>query len=73
MCSLSLVFWVALVASVLWVIFRNRPDAWEQVSSLFADPRSRADPADEILRGRVARGEIGAEEYERSAEVLRST
>ena len=73
MCAFFIVFWLALVAFVLWVVFRDRPDAREQVSSLFADPRSRADPAEETLRGRLARGEMVAEEYERSMRVLRST
>jgi len=32
----------------------------------------RSDPAEDILRERCARGEIDAEEYERTLEVLRS-
>ena len=71
MCRFFVVVWAALVAFALWVMFRNRPEVRERVSGLFADPRSQADPAEEILRGRLARGEIDAEEYERSLRVLK--
>jgi uncharacterized membrane protein len=39
--------------------------------SVFVAQQSRTDPAEEILRGRLARGEIDAEEYERSLRVLK--
>jgi uncharacterized membrane protein len=71
MCRFFVVFWAALVAFALWVMFRNRPEVRERVSGLFADPRSQADPAEEILRGRLARGEVDAEEYDRVARTLK--
>ncbi len=63
---LWLIFLVALIALVVWLLMRpfsnqrggNRPEA-------------REDSSEEILRERFARGEIDAEEYEHSLEVLR--
>jgi hypothetical protein len=47
------------------------PDLRQRVSGVFSDPQPQVDPAEEILRGRLARGEIDAEEYERCLRVLR--
>lgn len=60
------IFWVAITAPVVWLLRR-----------LFSEhegaegPEAGGDSAEEILRKRFARGEIDAEEYERSLEVLR--
>jgi putative membrane protein len=67
MCGLFVFFWVAVVALMVWVVRRNRPDVRERFSGLFP----RADAAEEILRERLARGEIGEEEYERGLSALR--
>ncbi len=66
---LWLIFLVAIIALAVWLLMR-----------LFASQRGaggaerqqpRGDSAEEILRERFARGEIDAEEYEHSLEVLR--
>jgi putative membrane protein len=60
-----LILWVAIIALIVWLlmrIFSNRRDGER--------PETRGDSAEEILRQRFARGEIDAEEYERSLEVL---
>ena len=56
----------ALVAVVVWLVMRVFPKVRrdEQLGA----PR---DSAEEILRERFARGEITAEEYQRSIEILR--
>jgi putative membrane protein len=61
-----LLFWGGLLALVAWVLVRIFPGRR-------ADEKSGATEgnAEEILRTRFARGEIDAEEYERSLEVLR--
>ena len=71
MCGLFIIFWGALIALVLWFFFRDRPDVRQRVSSIFAGPEPQADAAEEILRERLARGEIDAEEYERALDALR--
>lgn len=59
----SLLFWGGLLALVVWAVVRFLPGR-----------RSEEHPesAEEILRVRFARGEIDADEYERSLEILRS-
>ncbi len=71
MCAYLTIFWVALAAFLVWVVFRDRPHARQRISSVFADSRPQTNAAEDILRGRLARGEIGAEEYERSLRVLK--
>src|ERR671921_1722493 len=61
-----LLFWGGILFLIAWILARlfprNRP----------ADRREAPrDPAEEILRERFARGEISAEEYGRSLEILR--
>ncbi len=62
---LWLIFLVAIIALIVWLVMR-----------LFASQRggerqeARGDSAEEILHQRFARGEIDAEEYEHSLEVL---
>ena len=52
---------------VVWAIIKFVPD-WQNRKGL----DRHEDSAEETLRQRFARGEIDAEEYERSLEVLRS-
>ena len=71
MCGFFIIFWVAIAALIVWVIARSGPDLRHRVSGVFSDPQPQVDPAAEILRGRLARGEINAEEYERFLRVMR--
>jgi len=71
MCGFFITFWVAIAALIVWVIARSRPDLRHRVSGVFSDPQPQLDPAEEILRGRLVRGEINADEYERCLRVLR--
>ena len=63
---LLIVFLGGLVAAVVWLVLRIFP-------KVRRDERLEAprDSAEEILRERFARGEITAEEYQRSIEILR--
>ncbi len=63
---LLIAFLGGLVAVVVWLVMRVFPKVRrdEQLGA----PR---DSAEEILRERFARGEITAEEYQRSIEILR--
>jgi putative membrane protein len=65
---LPLLFWGGLLAVIVWAVMRVFPNRRPE------DGRSeaRGDPAEDVLRERFARGEVDAEEYERSLEVLRS-
>ena len=65
---LLILFLGGLVAVVTWLVMRIFPKVRrdEQLEA----PR---DSAEEILRERFARGEITAEEYQRSIEILRGT
>jgi uncharacterized membrane protein len=67
----TLLLLVVLVVVVL-VLIKVFPD-WQDRVGLNSSRREdrREDSAEEILRQRFARGEIDAEEYERSLEVLR--
>lgn len=56
-----------LVALALWAAFRLFANSGRNGTAL----ENRADPAEEILRERFARGEIGTDEYERSLQALR--
>jgi uncharacterized membrane protein len=71
MCGFFIIFWVAIAAFLVWVVFRARPDTRQRISNVFAAPQAPMDPAEEILRGRLARGEIDAGEYERALKVLK--
>jgi uncharacterized membrane protein len=62
-------FLVLLVLGVVvWAIMKVVPD-WQDRVGLHS---RREDSAEETLKQRFARGEIDAEEYERSLEVLRN-
>jgi putative membrane protein len=62
-----LLFWGGIVFLIAWTVTRIFPRGR-------GDDRSEGprDSAEEILRERFARGEINAEEYERSLEILRT-
>jgi putative membrane protein len=55
------------LALVLWAVFRILPSPWQDRVS----PDRHEYSAEETLKQRFARGEIDAEDYERSLEVLR--
>ena len=63
---LPLLFWGGLIAFAVWALIRIFPNRDGDGAS-----GNREDSAEEILRKRFARGEIDAEEYERSLEVLK--
>lgn len=60
---INLLLLVGVVALVAWAVSARGKGG--------GAPEGRADSAEEILRNRFARGEIGAEEYEQSLSVLR--
>lgn len=63
----NLLILVDLSATIVWVVVRVLPARRAQ-----GEPsEGRADSAEELLRGRFARGKIDTEEYERSLEMLR--
>ena len=56
MMGLMMLFWIALAAGVIWLIYR--------AASGGGRPSEPPPSAEEILRIRYARGEIGHDEYE---------
>ena len=60
MIALMIVFWGGLIALAVWVVRSRRSDRG----------RSSADRVEALLAERFARGEIGAEEFARSRELL---
>lgn len=62
----GILFWAVIIALIVWAFARL-------VQGQRGGGRSeeRSDSAEETLRGRFARGEIDAEEYERSLAILR--
>jgi uncharacterized membrane protein len=69
----SILLLLVLVVAV-WVLIKVFPD-WQDRVGLNSSRREysrREDSAEETLRQRFAHGEIDAEEYERSLEVLRN-
>ena len=68
----SILLLLVLVVAV-WALIKVFPDWQDRVglNSRHEDSR-REDSAEETLRQRFAHGEIDAEEYERSLEVLRN-
>jgi putative membrane protein len=58
---------ILLVVLALWAISRMFPDWQDRVN-----PQRGEDSAEEALRERFARGDIDAEEYVRSLEILQS-
>ncbi|MBA3952580.1 MAG: SHOCT domain-containing protein [Rubrobacter sp.] len=63
---LPLLFWGGLLAFAAWALIRIFPNR----SGGNGSSGVREENAEEILRKRFARGEIDAEEYERSLKVL---
>ena len=63
---LPLVFWGGLLAFAAWALIRIFPNR----SGGSQGSEVQVEGAEEILRKRFARGEIDAEEYERSLKVL---
>jgi putative membrane protein len=61
-----LLFWGGILFLIAWTLARLFP---RNLPS--ARPEAPRDSAEEILRERFARGEISAEEYTRSLEILR--
>jgi putative membrane protein len=64
--TLMMLFWFGLVALIVWALVSPRG---RRGTSLI-DPTVRRDPALDTLRERFARGEITAEEYAQSRQVL---
>jgi putative membrane protein len=62
-----LLFWGGLLAVIAWAVARVFPDR----GTGGEPPQGRASSAEDVLRGRFARGEIDAAEYESSLRVLR--
>ena len=58
---------ILLVVLALWAISRMFPDWQDRVN-----PQRGEDSAEEALRERFARGDIDAEEYGRSLDILQS-
>lgn len=65
---LPLLFWGGLLALIAWAVMRIFPKGHVDNGR----SEDRGDPAENVLRERFARGEMDAEEYERSLAVLRS-
>jgi uncharacterized membrane protein len=76
---LGAIFWIAIIALTVWAMMRTFPDLRRRASDVFSrtsgvmsrGPGVPTDSAEEILRGRFARGEMNAEEYERDLGLLR--
>ncbi len=64
---LPILFWGSFLVLIAWAVVRIFPERRGGER-----PEVRDQAAEEILRGRFARGEINAEEYERSMKVLRN-
>jgi len=63
-----LVFWVALIALIVWVVTRLLPTSGTREAS-----GDRTETPEEILDRRFASGEITPEEYEKARDVLAAT
>jgi putative membrane protein len=67
------VFWGALIAVVVWAVRSLRPDRTDPPSRPTAQQTSEpGGRAEQILDERFARGELTAEEFTRSRDLLRS-
>jgi uncharacterized membrane protein len=66
--GLGSILLLVVLALVVWVLIKAFPD-WQERLGLNS---RREDSAEETLRQRFARGEIDAEDYERSLEILRN-
>ena len=67
----GLILTLLVLAVAVWALIKVFPD-WQDRVGLNRRPENKGeDSAEETLRQRFARGEIDAEDYERSLEVLR--
>ena len=66
----GLILTLLLLGLVVFALIKVFPD-WEDRVGLDRRENKREDSAEETLRQRFARGEIDAEDYERSLKVLR--
>lgn len=62
---IQFLFWGGILAFIAWAITRFFPGQRGG-----EPPGARTDSAEELLRGRFARGEIDAEEYEERRRIL---
>jgi putative membrane protein len=67
----SFILLLLVLGLVVFALIKVFPD-WQDRVGLNKREDRREDSAEETLRQRFARGEIDAEEYERSLEVLRN-
>jgi uncharacterized membrane protein len=67
----ELLFMGFIIAIAVWASSRVFPDLRRRTSATFANAPRQRDGAGEILRERLARGEIGTEEYERAMRILK--
>lgn len=65
---LGILIWIAIIALIVWAVVRLTRS---RTGNGGGASEERPDPAEETLRQRYARGEIGDEEYERSLSTLR--
>jgi putative membrane protein len=67
----GLILTLLVLGVAVWALIKVFPD-WQDRVGLNRRPENKGeDSAEETLRQRFARGEIDAEDYERSLEVLR--
>lgn len=70
---LGILLWAGFFTLLVWAVYTIAVNlgAKNAASGASTEPPNEADEAEELLRQRFARGEIDAEEYERSLAVLR--
>lgn len=64
----GMLLWIAIIALIVWAVVRLTRS---RKGNGGGASEGRPDPAEETLRQRYARGEIGDEEYGRSLSTLR--
>jgi putative membrane protein len=67
----GLILLLVVLGLVVFALIKVFPDWQDRVGINSGRENKREDSAEETLRQRFARGEIDAEDYERSLEVLR--
>jgi uncharacterized membrane protein len=68
----GLILTLLVLVVAVWAIIKVFPDWQDRVGLNNGRENKREDSAEETLRQRFARGEIDAQEYERSLTVLRN-
>jgi putative membrane protein len=63
----GIILWLAVIALVVWAVVRFFPNQDRESRG----GGSAGEPSEETLRRRFAKGEIDAEQYERSLDVLK--